>query len=237
MSEMARQVPSAEMNNMAVAFILSGQSQEAMELFQESLVMLRDQLASGRAPRSECVQMDKLESTSDTIHSGYNNNDDLLSLAGSNEIGDISLDSSFLAMYRRAMLVDINARSDDDTRLSGVVLYNMALLFHLRGLESNTADFLVRSLRLYELAIGIIENCPNHVPLDLVRLALFNNLAHLNFSLCRISDMKKYLKELHKMLSQECEKGNDCIDEDDFLLFSMNAMYGKEMEFAGAPSA
>jgi tetratricopeptide (TPR) repeat protein len=245
MNAAARSIPSLELNNVAVAFVQSGRIQEAMELFQIALSILRDQLHGN--PDSESQQGQDPQSNETTLadSSGVANVSSsatdaerrgALNLTGSDPVV-IHLESTFLAAYDRALVINNESAQLDDLKLSAVILFNMALLHHSRGLRSTNGDSLDRASRLYCFALGILEM--HHTPTanDLLWLALYNNLAHIDSYLFRIDSMKASLEQIRTLLRPLFDEDCNPIEEDDYNLFSVNAMYGRETSFKVAPAA
>jgi hypothetical protein len=247
MSAAERSIPSLELNNVAVAFVQSGRTQEAMELFQIALSILRDQFhqnpdsdsqQSDRDPQSnETTQADSSSIADVSASSTDSERQGALNLTGSDPVV-IHLESTFLAAYDRALVVNNeSAQQLDDLKLSAVILFNMALLHHSRGLRSTNGDSLDRASRLYCFALGILQM--HHTPSnnDLLWLALYNNLAHIDSYLFRIDSMKASLEQIRTLLRPHFDEDCDPIEEDDYNLFSVNAMYGRETSFRVAPAA
>jgi tetratricopeptide (TPR) repeat protein len=249
MERLTRNVLPVEINNSAVAFAQSGRSQEAMELFQLALSNLRDQFsrsASSAPPQFEGnvdnnsthaldhhrkVEYDEPASSSCVV---------ALNLFASVPKIQIPQGPSFLALYDRALLVDPSSDCNNeasDAAVSAVILFNMALLHHFRGLAGGQTEFLDRASRLYRIALDILQKHNDDSNILLV-LALYNNLAHIDSHLFRAEDMKHSLGQMRDILSTD-DRDDECMpfDEDDYLIFSMNAMLGNEREFTLAPAA
>jgi hypothetical protein len=104
-----------------------------------------------------------------------------------------SNDSGLLCVYDRAIVVSY--QEDDSEVMSAVIMYNMALLSHSRGLQLSRFKCLLRATKLYRMAISILmrrESIRSSV--SILFLALFNNLAHVY----------SYTYEVHKM--------NECLE-------------------------
>jgi hypothetical protein len=252
MEALARNTPSVELNNVAIAFVHSGRIQEAMELFQIGLSILRDQFHGNTpdTPRPD-ESMVENDDSAPVVASGEANDtndsaDDTetscgtISVSGSDPV-EIQLDSTFLAVYDRALVVDLDTIQPDDTRLSAVILFNMALLHHSRGLKHSNGDSLDRASRLYWFAIGILQMYHAPSANDLLLLALYNNVAHIDSYLFRIEQMKESLEQMRDLLRPPSGSGSGIggppIEEDDYNLFAVNAMYGRETSFRVAPAA
>jgi len=78
--------------------------------------------------------------------------------------------------------------SDSDlTLISAILLFDLGLAFHLRGLQVATKcqeHYLNNSLRIYDMALAVLENCESvprtiDVPTNFLRMALYNNMGHI----------------------------------------------------------
>lgn len=219
---MASTISTAQLNNSAIALLHSGRTQEAMEALQVALSTLRDQFKGVAEPRG----MGSCSTGKGAI-----------SVLGSASMRK-QHGASFLEFYDRGLLVDTTARCEDETLLSAVILFNMALLHHARGLEVGKSEFLERASCLYHIAVGIIQQQDVNATTDLILLALLNNMAHVDSYLCRLDDMKDSLEQMREILSTEfidCDA--DPINEDDYIIFSLNVMFGTTKELSVAPAA
>ena len=66
-------------------------------------------------------------------------------------------DVALLTLYDRALHVDTFSPCQDKGILSAVILFNMALLHHFKGLEDGKTDFLQKANRLYHFALSILQ--------------------------------------------------------------------------------
>jgi hypothetical protein len=148
-------------------------------------------------------------------------------------------DASFLTLYDRAFLVDTKASADDldPCLLLAVVLYNMALLHHTRGLDQGQASYLTSARQLYQLALGIVQQPLAEHPPSLLWLALCNNVAYIDSYLLRVSDMKHHLQQMSRVLRCDDLPDLDETDDDDYMIFYLNAMFGEEDNLVVAPAA
>ena len=245
MEALARNVPSAELNNSAIAYLQSGRAEEAMVLLQIALSKLRDQFVERRDPESERTGEDTpIEEDDDDQSMKSDDESDpcpkptsSISVFSSVPVW-IQQDTSCLTFYDRALLVDINTPFEDNELLSAVILFNMALLHHSRGLEFGKSDFLERASHLYQIALDILQKQKSANGNYLIIMALLNNMAHIDSHLFRMEDMTDSLEHMCKILSADDIVNDDLlIDEDDYVIFFMNAMIGKEKEFTIAPAA
>lgn len=244
MESIPNNISASALNNSAIMYLQAGRSQEAMELLQIALSKLRDQFLE--SPDSELDDScDESEPTQDT------DEDDLMMKCEQdvvepctksiNLVSSISFvmqhDTSFLKFYDRALLVDTSDSCHDHELLSAVILFNMALLHHSRGVACCKTDCLVRASRLYQIALDILQRQFDYSTNYLLLMAIFNNLAHIDSHLFRIEEMKSSLEEIRSILMSEVIDEEFSLSEDDYSIFFMNAMFGNEKELTVAPAA
>lgn len=246
MEALTRNVPAAVLNNSAIAYLQSGRTAEAMELLQIALSNLRDQFVENPDPawEGQCGEVPPEEVEDDQIMESSHMAEQCAKPSCSiNVVGCVPIwlqhDASFLTLYDRALLVDTTTPCEDDELLSAVILFNMALLHHSRGLlECGEADYLDRANRLYEIALDILEKQEGHNANILLLMAVLNNIAHIDSHLCRLEDMKDSLEQMrHILAGDDIDEEDNSLDEDDYAIFFMNSMFSSEQEFTVAPAA
>jgi hypothetical protein len=89
-------------------------------------------------------------------------------------------DSGLVSVYDRAIV--IAHHHDDCEVVTAVILYNMALLHHTRGIQLNQSKCILRATKFYHMALSIVmprhHYCTSSGGYSILVLALFNNLAH-----------------------------------------------------------
>jgi hypothetical protein len=228
-----------ELNNNAVACLCAGYSVEAMTLLQVSLSKLRSKFAESRdsGPKASGIdesvkQGEEFEAGPTVMPSGR------IDRAECPTVGAVK-DTSFLTMYRQAFLVQVDAlSSDDDSALSAVVLFNMALLHHTQGLTDGKSEALERANRLYSMAVDIVLVFESPKGTCLLLLALYNNLAHLSSLLFRTDEMIDRLEQMRRILSTDGLLSEEKhMNIDDYAIFSLNTMFGSRDDFKVATAA
>jgi hypothetical protein len=68
-------------------------------------------------------------------------------------------------------------------------------------------------------------------------LALCNNVAYIDSCLLRVSDMKHHLQQMSRVLRCDDLPDLDETDDDDYMIFYLNAMFGEENNLVVAPAA
>lgn len=93
------------------------------------------------------------------------------------------LDAGLLEIYRCVLVLRLDER--DESLVTSVLLYNLAILSHCRGINEGKSKHLRVALRLYNMVFDIVrsraeedEDRGSSIS-DLLLLALFNNMAHV----------------------------------------------------------
>jgi hypothetical protein len=141
-------------------------------------------------------------------------------------------DDEYLSMYDRALLV-----SDDEQNrevLTAVILYNMALVNHGRGINLGRSKFIAKALKLYKLSLEVLlKSEDKERPVNLLLLAIFNNSAHIYSQFFNIEGMRQCLDCMRQVLSH----AEGTTDSEDYIIFFMNALFTRGEELTLAPAA
>lgn len=247
MERLSHNVPASSLNNSAIMYLQAGKSHEAMELLQIALSKLRDQFMESEESDwdSQCDDEEPIQESTDRNDDQWMKCDQESAEVPSKAFNVFSSipvwmpqDTSFLIFYDRALLVDTNTPCHDSELLSAVILFNMALLHHSRGVSYCKTDSLELASRLYRIALDILQKEVDLGSNYLLLMAIFNNLAHIDSHLFRMEEMKKSLEEIRTILMSDVIDADDVtLDEDDYAIFFMNSMFGNEKELAVAPAA
>lgn len=125
---------------------------------------------------------------------------------------------------------------------SAVILFNMAMAHHHRGIRFNQRLQLAKAVRMYQWALSAVQHwekttsCPNNSSgCHVLRLAILNNMAHANYCGRRNQDAVHSLKCLRDILVYA--KG--CVPPKDFAFFTGNivALCHKSGGIVQAPAA
>ncbi len=131
--------------------------------------------------------------------------------------------------------------------LSATIIYNIALALHIKAIRTNCTTHQRRSLRLYEMSMGLINNMimqqnenndPSITPSCAMRLAIAcsNNMALLAFVLCDFERSRDMLNTFQNLLSTSSASTND---QDFSLLFHDADIQGFKLNimFMNPPTA
>jgi hypothetical protein len=146
----------------------------------------------------------------------------------------LSQDVPLILNYSRALAIVDGV--EDKALLTGVVLYNMALVNHCRAIELGISSLLSNSLNLYKMAAAVVERSSDvDASNELVLLALYNNMAHIHAYQWSSPEVRVCTDNIRMLLSTVSAE-NSFIDQEDFDFFSVNAMLHVE-DIIIAPAA
>jgi hypothetical protein len=133
----------------------------------------------------------------------------------------LSQDVPLILSYSRAFaIVDV----EDKDLLTGVVLYNMALVNHCRAIEFGISSLLSNSLNLYKMAAAVLERSSDvDASNELVLLALYNNMAHIHAYQWSSPEVRVCIDNIRMLLSTVSAK-KSFIGQEDFHFFCGNTM-------------
>jgi hypothetical protein len=133
----------------------------------------------------------------------------------------LSQDVPLILNYSRALAIADDVQDRD--LLTGVVLYNMALVNHCRAIEHGISSLLSISLNLYKIAATVLERS-SYVDAsnELVLLALYNNMAQIHAYQWSSPELRVCIDNIRMLLSTV--SAETFIDEEDFHFFCVNTM-------------
>jgi hypothetical protein len=146
------------------------------------------------------------------------------------------LDQSILSLYDRAFFIDNDENAEQDS-VSSVLVYNLALVNHLYGIERNNQTYLTKALKLYHVSLMIgLQIDSALLDADVLIMALYNNIAHIHFHQFRIAETRSSMGEMSLIL--ESEHTSPLLNEDDYSLFYWNAIFSQGiLNLNSAPAA
>ena len=152
--------------------------------------------------------------------------------------------NAYLALYDRAFYIPL-----DETRervISSIILYNCALASHISGVFHGNSGNMVNALNLYKYAFRILQELETEVDsVQLLYLALYNNMGHASFQLFHLDEADFYVKCLRGEMGLAEDDADDddellgadlsTIEDDDYDFFCFNVAI--RVELLGAPAA
>jgi hypothetical protein len=144
----------------------------------------------------------------------------------------LSQDVPLILNYSRALTVFDDVQDKD--LLTGVVLYNMALVNHCRAIEFGISSLLSIALNLYKIAASVLERFSDvDASNELVLLALYNNMAQIHAYQWSSNEVGVCIDKIRMLLSTISSES--FIDQEDFHFFSVNALlHVEDMNLAPA---
>ena len=250
MSPIARVI---NLNNRAVTLLRHGQQKRsldsfrlALQVFQELQAAQSDTIAEegGRGDAGEhdtaSIQQQQqgslLNVDGDFLH--VQSVEIKMQLEGSDDPED-----AYLHLFNRALVLTRNAVKHQDAIVASV-LYNLALVSHLRGVQTRSQARYSTSLKLYRMAYEIIQSHDDQsIFEDILILALVNNLGHIQSRLGQSEEARRQNNFLRVAIGMAPPDGTDDddevmayspqVDEQDYFFFYLNALE----ERVSAPAA
>jgi tetratricopeptide (TPR) repeat protein len=135
-----------------------------------------------------------------------------------------------LPLYNRALVLSYKAEREE---VAAVVLFNLALIHHIRGISLRMSGHLENALKLYELAIKILQRHSGSMEEllvdELLVFAIFFNLGHAQALLFCHAEASTSFDFLRHVL-RKCDntntgsRGTYALQDDDLYFFFFNTM-------------
>jgi hypothetical protein len=144
----------------------------------------------------------------------------------------LSQDVPLILNYSRALTIVDDVQDKD--LLTGVVLYNLALVNYCRWIELGISSLLSIALNLYKIAATVLERSRDvDASNELVLLALYNNMAQIHAYQWSSSEVRVCIDNIRMLLTTV--SAESFIDQEDFHFFSVNTMlHVEDMNLAPA---
>jgi hypothetical protein len=238
-----------DLNNRAVTSLLQGRHKEAMALLRTAITDCNDSVADRNfssetgLPNPSVAMPDVPSPSSTTLVSSNEKDDDEHSsshievdqkqdktsifsvplwTADTEESFPRRQDETSIFMYAEALVL---VYTDHYKRLLiGVLLYNMALVHHARGIERNASNLLTAALKFYSMAVNVTQ-CRNDgiIASDYwLLLAIYNNMAQLYLSRANSDKLCQCLGNIQTLLA--ANRVEQVVDVDAYAFFLTNAM-------------
>jgi hypothetical protein len=227
-----------DLNNSAVGFLRQGRHKEANALLRTAIAdlksLVRDQ---GMGCSESSVNMQPYASFSSSSNYDDDVNSSFIDVDQKQDAPAIisvplwteeSLaekhDKSLIFVYAQALVL---AHIDHHSRqvLIGVVLYNMALVNHVRAIEKDKAGLFTVALKFYSMAVSIVRgqnDCDVKASSYWLLLALYNNMAQIHLSNASSDKLHQCLGNIEALLVADSIE--QVMDVDDYAFFLTNAM-------------
>jgi hypothetical protein len=148
-----------------------------------------------------------------------------------------------LPLYNRALVVSYTAEREE---IAAVVLFNLALIHHIRGITLRRPDHIEKALKIYELAIKILQRHDGSMEEllidELLVLAIFFNLGHAQTQLfCNAEAVSSFDFLRHVLRKYDNTNagnhGTYALQDDDLYFFFLNAVIVQGERLTLAPAA
>lgn len=175
----------AALNNEGIAHLEAHRYDQAIPSITKALGIVREELSCSRSrcSCSGCVCSSKKQEGNDPVFH-FQKSEQVLPRGVSIPEGEEDGDELFV--FKRAMVIPLKAAPpecyDYYVSLSFIILFNLALAYHLRGLATECQRTLRKALRLYEMAYTV------HIKEDLTltalqAMAIVNNMGQIHAEL------------------------------------------------------
>jgi hypothetical protein len=150
-----------------------------------------------------------------------------------------SPDNSF-DFYNRAFVLASSSVNGEihECVMSAIMLYNMALTYHSSAVRTGTTRKLHRALKLYRMSFRVLqENSDISCDMvDLLLLALINNMGFIYSHFYDWDEMKKSHEVLHSLFMSTCDISNG-LKAKEYTFFSYVISPDYQLSSVSAPAA
>lgn len=190
-----------ELNNQGVALLEAGDLQQSYGLFRDSLRhtmnMLRIAAAQGGMPEKEVSSVSSTTTTNPCCS--------LPSSSCEKQTSKVT-GSQFVFSQGICLVATPGSYSTDNlidlSITSSIVLFNLAVVHHVKGIKENISRYLVKAESFYDKAFalladtGLVLGCSGNPLVDFLAMALKNNAALVGRELCRFDLSRSHFNAL-----------------------------------------
>jgi hypothetical protein len=230
-SRMSENNPLAEKNMFAIACLQDGRHKEAAQALKQALGFIKSSLSTENLPGRE---------NPETFASQCSFLSEGLSLPCSSRVSN-NTDSVFQIFDHAFLLPNDAWCSANQSRTSGIILYNLGLVHHLASEKVGRDRELRTACNLYQMALSIIEGCIGDVDSDdlllLQFLALFNNMGQIHATFFAKSEMDHCTSAVQALVSRKASDQR-LHQSEAFIFFQSSSMLMQKTSLYGlAPAA
>jgi hypothetical protein len=154
-----------------------------------------------------------------------------------------SPDNSF-DFYNRAFVLNSSSANGEEvhecvmTVMTAIMLYNKALTYHTNAVRSGATKKLHRALKLYRMSFRVLQENPDIScdMVDLLLLALVNNMGFIYSHFYDWAEMKKSHEILHSLFMSTCDISNS-LEAEEYTFFSYVISPHYQTSSVSAPAA
>jgi hypothetical protein len=227
-----------DLNNSAVASLQEGRHKKALDLLRAAIAGLMDHFVSDVPSSATLVSRNEKDAEDHSSHMEVEDQkQDKPSIFSvplwTEESFPQRQDETSIFMYAQVLLL---AHADHIKELlAGVVFYNMALVNHARAIERNASSLLTVALKIYGMAVGVMQ-CRNggaDASNSWLLLAVYNNMAQIYLYQVCSEKLCLCLGNIRVLL--DSDGAEHIIDADDYCFFLTNTML--QLRVVAAPAA
>jgi hypothetical protein len=201
------------LNNRGVAYLEKGNLHKSFGLFRDALRSTMDQLRNTSESEASVGTADPsvTRSSEGTMQQLWRLKG-MAAFASSRTTRRIIAPCDFVFSQGITLMEESNAYSLNDvvdiTVASSIVLFNLALIHHMRGLTASSSKYLVRAesfyCRSYQLLVetGLPLGRSGNPVIDFVSMALLNNAAQVGRELCHSELSQEQFRKLLQVATQ-----------------------------------
>jgi len=252
------------MNSQGILFMQESRHEEAIRCFQRGLATLLrmlddpfcavDKVYLRSSDGSSVISQGKTNNTSDQASvQPYSQRDSECLLRSISLCNDSSsMDDDVFILYRRAVHLSLDCLVDFEhshsfyrSIFSGILVYNIGLAHHIKGLAKNAASELLSALTYYNMARNAhflrmeYSDDERYAP-ALLLLASTNNIGHIHATFRDFETTDAYVTETRALLTSlvfyhPLSKGS--LTDEEYSAFFLNTYFFHDASLSPAPAA
>jgi hypothetical protein len=208
-----------QLNNDGTSLLVFGEEDLAIDKFKSALEIMKRGLAK-RQTRT---------GSQDSHHISSDKSDGPVSCDSAPRLSPLTLPCpvpEYSFVYSNALKLSrfCDYLVDSDIKfLSAAIIFNMAMVYNIKGVRESSAIEQTRSLRLYEMCLALLENLNSrHMDSFLLRVACLNNMSQIAYEQGDFDGARLMLNNVQYLMSMNVKQ--TFFDEDDLQGFMLNVM-------------
>mmetsp|Transcript_14092 Transcript_14092/g.24518 ORF Transcript_14092/g.24518 Transcript_14092/m.24518 type:complete len:236 (+) Transcript_14092:104-811(+) len=205
-----------QLNEEGSSFLVNGKANDALQKYKEALGILKDKLKEEEGKLYGPMR----------VMDGNNVMDGVFHIDTVPLLPRPAAHETFI--YRNAVRyhqagLTAGSEASNMKLLSAIVIFNMALYYHISDLDKGTTALQTTCLQLYDMCLDLLERLPQHgLECSVLRAICFNNMAHVAYERGDYSECRTLLDHLMYYISLEETKV--FFEETDVQGFILNCM-------------
>lgn len=208
MASTGNQQLAVHLNNMAVSFLTFQNLNKAFELLREALFQTICVVDPHCSETVDALVADRTTKSGPILYQSLAVKDSAYQDTEEKRTGCSCASITFVYSDGIRLLPSGIAFSCDnlvnEIAVSSIIIFNLGVAYHVNGLETYSGPQLTKSLSMYQKAyvllldVGIPPMPTGNAMVDLLFMALFNNLAHVCFELVNYEESERYFDSLYR---------------------------------------